>query len=51
MGEKGEGFAGKTMKDIRTKTRGGGWKQGKEAGMAGIVRRSRGKRQKTVLEQ
>ena len=31
--------------------RGGGWKQGREVGMAGVVGRDEGKRQKTVLEQ
>ena len=46
MGEKGEGFTGTIIKDTWTITRGGGWKQGKEVGRAGV-----GGRQKTVLEQ
>ena len=44
MGGKGEGFRGTTIKDTRTKTRGGG--NGRE-----VERKGRGKRQTTVLEQ
>ena len=32
----GEGFSGTTIKDTWTKPK-GGWKQGKEVGMAGVV--------------
>ena len=35
MGERGEGFSGTTIKDTRTKSR-GGWHQGREVGMAGV---------------
>ena len=46
--EKGEEFTGTITKDTWTITR-GGWKQGREVGLAGVV--VGGERQKTVLEQ
>ena len=48
-GEKGDGFTGTIIKDIWTITR--GVEMGRKLGRAGVVGRSRGKRQKTVLEQ
>ena len=46
MGGRGEGFMGTTLKDTWTKTRRGG--NGREVGMAGVVGRRGGKRQKTT---
>ena len=51
VGGKGEGFTGTTIKDTWTKGQKGGWKHGREVGMAGVVGRCGGKRQKTVFEQ
>ena len=42
-------FTGPIIKDIRTITR--GVEMGRKLGRAGVVGKSRGKRQKTVLEQ
>ena len=46
-GEKGEGFAGTTIKDTWKITR--GWKQGREVGKAGVVGRRGGKGRKLYL--
>ena len=45
---KGEGFAGTIIKDRWTITR-GGWKQGREVGRAGVMRRGGGKGGKLYL--
>ena len=43
MGEKDEGFAGTTIKDTWTITR-GGWTQGRERGRVGVVERGGGEK-------
>ena len=40
---KGEGLTRTTIKDTWTKPGGGGWKQRRDVGMAGVVRRGGGK--------
>ena len=44
MGEKGVGFTGTTVRTQGQKL--GGWKQGREVGMTGVVGRSGGGRSK-----
>ena len=45
-----EGFSGATIKDTGTKPR-GGWKQGREVGLAGVGGGRGGVIQTTVIEQ
>lgn len=40
---KGKRFTGTIINDPWTKTRGGGWEQRREEGMAGVVGKGRGK--------
>ena len=46
----GEGFSGNTIKDTWTKAR-GGWKQGREVGLAGVGWREGEKMQTIVIQQ
>ena len=50
MGGKGGRVFRNNSKGHMGKTK-GGWNQGREVGMAGVVGRGEGKRQKTILEQ
>ena len=47
----GEEFSGTTIKDTWTKNQDGGWKQGREVCLAGVVGSGGGKMQTTVIEQ
>ena len=49
-GQWGEGFSGTTIKDTWT-NQGGGWKQGREVGLAGVGGSGGEKMQTTLTEQ
>ena len=51
MGGKGGRVFRNNYKGHKDKTKGWGWNQGREVGMAGVVGRGGGKRQTTVLER